>query len=138
MKIGVKNFCRGALVLPILLPVLLLPFETSVVSAVLMLSVWFAGVPYLLFALLIFIWIGHTRHREYLALIMWMTPLAFLPFSLIGWFLHEWIERASNPNLVVSAADLIPIAVFALLVGYAYVLVLQFTLFILRRMGVFE
>jgi len=69
---------------------------------------------------------------------MWMAPLVFLPFSVTGWLLGQWMERASNPSLVVSAAELLPIAAFTVLAGYAYVLFVQLALFILRRMGVVE
>jgi hypothetical protein len=138
MKISVKNFCRGALLLPILMPTLLLPVEAGVISAVLLLSVWFAGAAYLLFALLTLVWIGRAQHQEHLGSTMWIAPLVFLPFSVTGWLLHQWLERASNSNLVVNAAELLPIAAFTLLVGYAYVLLVQFTLFVLRRMGVVE
>ena len=138
MNIGVKNFCRGALVIPIVLPALLLQFECGVTSAVLLLSVWFAGASYLLFALLTLVWIGRTQHGEQLASIMWLAPPIFLPFSVAGWLVHQWIERASNPNLVVGAAELLPITAFTLLVGYAYVLLVQFTLYVLRRVGAVE
>jgi hypothetical protein len=138
MKIGYKNFYRGALALPILLPTLLLPFESSAMSAVLLLSLWFAGAPYLLFALLTLVWIGRTQRQERLCAVIWMAPLGFLPFSMTGWLLHQWVERTSNPDLVVNAAELLPIAVFTVLVGYAYVLLVQFTFFVLRRMGIVE
>ena len=138
MKISPKNFYRAAIIFPVLLPILLLPFDVGTISAVLLLSLWFAGAPYLLFALVTFVWIGRTQHQEHLGSAMWVTPLVFLPFSVTGWLLHQWLERASNPNLVVSTAELYPIAAFTLLVGYAYVLLAQFVLFVLRRMGVVE
>lgn len=135
MKIGYKNFYRGALVLPLMLPALLLLVGSGAVPAILLLSLWFAGAPYLIFALLTFVWISRTQSRERLCSIMWMAPLVFLPFSVTGWLLHQWLERTSNPDLVVSAAELLPIAVFTILIGYAYVLLVQVTFFVLRRIG---
>lgn len=138
MKISTKNFCRGALVLPILLPALLMPIEAGPISVVLLLSVWFAGASYFLFAVLALVWIGRTQRRASLLASVWVAPLVFLPFSMAGWLLHQWLERTSNPNLVINAAELLPIATFTLLVGYAYVLLARFILFVMGRMGVIE
>lgn len=136
MKISYINYLRGALLLPIVLPMLLLQIGSGVVMAVLLISLWIAGIPYLVFALLVLFYVGGSQSRERLCSLMWAAPLGFLPFSVVGWLVHQLIERASNPDLVISAADLIPIVFFTFLMGYAYVFVVNFVFVVLRRIGV--
>jgi hypothetical protein len=138
MKIGLKAFCCGCLVLPIVVPALLAPFEASGIFAILLLSLWFAGIPYLLFAILGCVWIARAQGHERLIATMWAAPLMFLPFAVLGWLLHQLIGRISNPKLVIIAADFFPVAIFTLFIGYAYVLLAQFTLFILHKLGIVE
>lgn len=136
MKISIINFYRGALLTPIFLPILLLSFDIGNFSSLILMSLWFAGLPYIFFVILGFIFIGRIQSFDREVLIIGIAPFLFLPFVLIGRLFFQWIERTSNPNLVIDAFQFIPIAVFTLLLGYAYVLLTYFVFLALRKIGV--
>jgi hypothetical protein len=136
MTITVKGFYRIAVLLPIAIPVLLLPFNASFLSAVLLLSAWVGGLAYIAFALFVLFLIGRIQGETKIGVLIWSSPLIFLPFSMVGWIVQQVVARFFNPDLVLNAADLLPISVFSILVGYAYVLFVQFTFFMLRLMKI--
>jgi hypothetical protein len=138
MTISLKSYYRGTLVIPILLPIVTLPFELGIVSTILLLTLWFSGLPYLLFAILTYVWIGRMSHPERLVQLMWVTPLVFLPFSIMGYLLIQSIMGASIFSSKVGVAELLPISVYSLAIGYAYVILVQVLFLLLDRLDVFE
>lgn len=138
VRVNIKAFYRCAVVLPICVPILLLPFDVGVVAAIFIMSIWFAGAPYIFFAILAFYAIGRARSQGQLSLMVWIAPLVFLFFSLAGWGVLWYVQHNANPNLVANITDLLPIGFFSLVVGYSYVLPVQFAFLVLQQFGVMQ
>lgn len=120
------TFFRFALLLPILLPLLLLPFKLEMVSALLLLSLGFGGVQYIFFAVVAFLWLGRINSIAGQIKFLWLSPFLFIPFQMLGWLIYFQVERLSNPNLTGEFSALLPMVVYSLLIGYFYVLIVYF------------
>ena len=131
-----KTFFRLCLLLPILLPLLLLaiavpesryfgdgsgqpgPFAT--VAAILMASLVFGGIPYLVFAVIIFVVIGRLSATSTLVALTWSAPILFLPVhALVSMLFFLWAR--ADPNLDDLAAFILGTSVYAVVIGYGYV-----------------
>ncbi|MBI5007435.1 MAG: hypothetical protein HZB95_10000 [Nitrosomonadales bacterium] len=115
------RFFRIALILPIALPLVFLPFGMNVASAVLLLSLVFGGIQYLLFACVMFFLIGRIKDEARIQKLSFCAPLLFIPIQGGGWLLYEYIDQLFNPDIIYSWGELIPFAVYILIIGYVYV-----------------
>src|SRR5690606_5669708 len=113
-----KTFFRLAIIFPILLPLLILPFGENILMGLLMMSLAFGGVQYLLFAIWLLLAIGKKQTTEEIKRLSFQAPLVFIPFQLIGliaWaiYVHASIKETLQLALVF--------AFYSLLIGYIYV-----------------
>ena len=123
-SLGLMNpvvFFRIALLLPLVLPLALLPFGMNSVVGVLALSLAFGGAQYVVFASVLFLWIGRVKDTERIRRLSYVAPLLFIPVQAAGWVIYGYVEKLSNPELVGTWEPLIAFAVYILLIGYAYV-----------------
>jgi hypothetical protein len=127
------RFFRIALMLPIAVPLVFLPFGVNAVSAILLFSLAFGGLQYLLFACLMFYFIGRLREAEEIQRLSYWAPVIFIPIQAGGWLIFGYIERLSNPNLVGIWDGLIVFPVYILIVGYVYVGLVNLTYGILNK-----
>lgn len=127
------TFFRSALLLPFLLPMLALPLKWEAMSALLLLSLGFGGVQYVFFSIFAFFWVGQLKSPSKQAKLLWLSPLVFLPFQIVGWFIYFEIERLSNPNLTGAFSALLPIVFFSLLIGYIYAVVVYIAFLLVQK-----
>ena len=130
-----KTFYRIALLLPILMPLILILVGRGSIAAALIISFWAMGVEYILFAVLSFFYIGYLDSVESVRKFIWMTPLLFIIISIIGWYIHQFWNKRSNPDLIISVDAILPIIVFGLVIGYGYWLIAEIFYRILKGCG---
>jgi hypothetical protein len=130
-----QTFFRVMLCLPILTPLVLLPFGLNAVIGVMLLSLTFGGIQYIIFALVLFFIIGRIKEINLLKRLLNLAPLLFLPVQIIGWLLSGYIERLSNPNLTGIWGALVPFTFYVLVIGYCYVGLIYFMYGLCRRLG---
>ena len=130
-----KTFYRIALLLPILMPLILMLVGKGSVAAALIISFWTMGVEYILFTVFSFFYIGYLDSAESVRKFIWMTPLLFVVISIIGWYLHQFWNKRSNPDLIISVDAIFPIIIFGLVVGYGYWLIAEIFYRILKGWG---
>ncbi|MGH7523239.1 MAG: hypothetical protein ACREK8_02940 [Gemmatimonadales bacterium] len=122
-------FYRFALAAPLLVPAALwillwltdmsLPSPIGLVAALLFSSVWIAGVPYALFAIVVGVWIGRCQEADLRALSMRM-PLFFLPVLGV-WLAVQTLPTGGRfqPGGLLTAV--LSLGGCVLLIGYLYV-----------------
>lgn len=89
--------------------------------AVFWLSLAFGGVQYMLFAGVLFYWVGRLKDAERIRRLSYVAPLYFIPVQSIGWVISGYIQKITNPDLV-GIWDALPIfATYTIVVGYVYV-----------------
>lgn len=115
------RFFRVALLLPVAIPLAVLPFGMSAVVGLLALSLAFGGAQYILFSGVLFFWVGRVKDPDRIRRMSYVAPLLFIPVQAAGWVLYGYVERLSNPELVGIWEPLIAFAAYILIVGYAYV-----------------
>lgn len=136
--LGPSTFFRASLLLPVFLPLVLLPFGSAALTVILVLSLTFGGVQYVLFAGGLFFWIGPSRSsREIRRLLLW-APIAFVPIQAVGWLAYAaW--AASGREQFGRALGALPLfSVFTLLVGYFYVGLTIVVFLISRKIGLIK
>lgn len=131
-----RSFFRGSLVLPILLPLALLPFDANAVSVLLILSLGFGGIAYLVFAVLIFLRLGQLSTAESMERLLFKAPLLFIPIQAATWVLWFYIQKFSNPDLTGGWEALPAFGFYGLLIGYAYVAAVYLFYVLLIKVGV--
>lgn len=126
-----KRYFFGALLLPLVVPFCLFLFgTTNAVTAIFFSSLWFAGIPYLVFILLIMFFL---KKHEVLQIrkVSYFAPIIFVPLQLTAWavYLH-YVGQLDASTFVKSA---LPLVTYDLIVGYFYVAIINFVYVILRR-----
>ena len=121
--------------LPIAVPLVFLPFGVNAVSAILLFSLAFGGLQYLLFACFMFYFIGRLKDAARIQRLSYWAPVLFIPIQASGWLIYGYIERLSNPKLVGIWDGLPVFAVYILIVGYVYVGLVNFTFGFLNQNG---
>jgi len=124
MAIQPTSFLRAALLLPVLTPIAALPFGINAVAALLMLSLQFGGIQYLIFAVVAFIVLGRLKNSRSKHKLLWLSPLLFLPLEITGWAIRQHMECTLNRDVIFSWEFIYPMTAFTLLIGYAYVLLI--------------
>lgn len=131
-----RSFFRGSLLLPIFLPLAMLPFGMNVVSAILMLSLAFGGIAYLIFAFLIFWRLGRLSTAKSMERLLFKAPLLFIPIQATTWMLWFYIQKFSNPDLTGGWGTIPVFALYGLFIGYAYVAVVYLIYVLFIELGV--
>jgi hypothetical protein len=110
------SFFRLALILPFGLPLLALPFGVNALTAVLMLSMFFGGIQYAVFAAAMVVILGRRETNERMLSLCFWAPFLFLPLLLGGWAASTTLR-----GYELHWGDLLPLTVYDLLLGYFYV-----------------
>lgn len=131
--VRVLVFFRIALVLPILAPFIVLPFGINAFLAILALSINFAGIQYILFAVTMYCVLGRLRSAGAMHRLMWAAPVLFLPFLIGGWLLRDWQSNDSGSLWSSIGWDLLPLVVYGIVLGYFYVLIVEVAIFLLQK-----
>jgi hypothetical protein len=100
-----STFFRISIALPIILPLLMFPFGANIVSGFLILSLFFGGVQYVLFAIWLFFAIGKKKSSAEIRYLSFRAPLLFVPLQIIGWFL--WLSYKGRSNLELAGVYLV-------------------------------
>ena len=115
------TFYRCALLLPLVAPMLFVPFGVKAALAVWMLSLGFGGAQYLVFAVAMFVIVGRVQPDDRIWQLALAAPVLFAPVALAGSVAYGYIERLSNPELVGIWDVTLPMLFYTLVFGYAYV-----------------
>jgi len=134
MQIRQITFLKILLVMP-LLSAFLISFKVNAVGAILLLSLKIGGVPYIVFAALIFFGLNRMRSGAQVHKLICLSPILFLPILIIGYYASVLIERAKGVNVQFAAGDMLPLVVFGLLVGYAFVILTEVLFAICKSIG---
>lgn len=131
-----RTYYRASLLFPLLLPIamLLLAGESSV-AAILFISLGFGGVAYLVLAVVLYIWLGHLSSVAEMRRLSYKVPLLFIPVQSGFWLISYYVERMSNPELVGGWEGLPVFAVYILIIGYSYVLLVNLGCFAFGKLG---
>ena len=128
------TFYRIALGLPLAVPLLVFALDRSALGGVLIMSAVFGGAQYLLFALAFGAWLGRLQAPAAIERALWRTPLLFQPVQAIGWLLVFDVQV--EPGAIYGALwMLLPLALWCLVLGYAYVGLARLACGVLRRLG---
>lgn len=127
------RFFRATLVLPILTPLLLVPFGLNWFLGLLFISLAFGGLQYIVFATIVFFWIGRLKEAQKIRRLSYWAPLLLISFQAAGWVAWCYMERLSNPELVGCWGALVLFAVYVLFIGYAYVVLVNLVYVVLYK-----
>ena len=117
-----KSFFRGCLALPLLLPAIAWAWLPGMGTAILVLSLLVAGVPYLAFAIWLGRKLGHVPASDAVPMPIVLAPLHFLPFMSVAFFAWAIYQQGLDlPLVLTSVFTFLPIALFVLVFGYAYI-----------------
>ena len=131
-----RRYYRGSLVLPVLLPILVLPFfGESGISAILWLSLGFGGIAYLFYGAGLFYWLGKLTTSKSMRRLTYIAPVLFVPVQALFWLGSFYIQKLSNPELVGGWEGIPAFAVYILILGYSYVAVVNAGYFVFSRFG---
>ena len=130
------TYFRCALFAPVVLPLIsYFSGSASGVAFLLVASLAFGGVPYLLLAALLWVRLGWLRSAtEYFHLAL-LAPIVFVPLLWAAWLTLSLVDTTvprGPENLLMS---LLPLGGYALLFGYLYVLFISLLFVVLRRIG---
>lgn len=116
-----KRFFRLCLLLPLVVPLALMAFEPTRLSALLWTASIIGGLPYLAFAVVLFVWFGRLCSLGQFQLLSICAPLLFLPF-LGSYLVLVALDSTSLAEASSKAWNLVlELSGFILLVGYVYV-----------------
>ena len=94
----IKTFYRSTLILPIVVP-LIFVFSDTFLGAILLMSIWFSGIEYIVFAIMMFYLIGKAESTDRIRRLFWWSPPIFVVFAICGWFIRVCIYILANPSL---------------------------------------
>lgn len=111
------TFFRAALLVPLVAPFLLFPFGQGAIFALLALSLGFGGIQYLCFAAALFFVVGRLGSASKIKSLSLWLPALFVPVQALGWLIYAKFSQGSTGTF----ADLLPGAIYSLILGYVYV-----------------
>jgi len=125
------TFYRGSLVLPLLVPGLTWWLFPNMGTAILIMSLVIAGLPYLVFACFLIWKLGRVPQTANVPLPILLAPVYFLPFELVAVLAWSAHLEGFGLNLLGALLGFLPIAMFLVMFGYFYVgaTILLFLLF---------
>ncbi|MBC7805056.1 MAG: hypothetical protein H7145_02785 [Akkermansiaceae bacterium] len=135
------SFYRWSLLMPIALPVALLPFSggndsLAGIAQLIMASLAYGGIPYVLTILLFLRPLIRGNERQYLLLSL-VAPLAMVAVELAGAFTIGLLATQNDrwSNALSGAGFAFILGVYTLAFGYAYVALTHLMLWLSRRAG---
>lgn len=151
-----RNFYIVALWLPLVWPVLIslgelflrqfMWHQMSKLSGLILISGLFGGIQYLLFAAALSYYFAR-RDIGSVSRVVWALPAVFAPVCSLGlWLFFSMVTmrasrmqvRTADASAVDIVAVCVDVAIFALLAGYAYVLLIKSLLWLLERLDYLE
>ena len=130
-----KNFYRATLLLPIVVPLIVSTFGTTSLGWWLTMSIFISGLEYIIFAIAMFYLIGKYRTDKKIRQLFWRSPPIFIVIAICGWYIGLYIDRLTNPSLIVSF-DMVYIFLFyGLLIGYGYCLFIELIYRVFQSLG---
>ena len=129
-----KTYFRASLLIPLALPIVLYPLGvssgiTSGAIFILLASLVFAGVPYLLFGAILFLWLGKMSSIKKMKTLTYITPLLFIPFYSIIFFPWAYFFDDSSFSFDFFLGS----SMYILLLGYGYVIIVNMGYLLLNR-----
>ncbi|HID49368.1 MAG TPA: hypothetical protein EYP40_07140 [Chromatiales bacterium] len=119
-----KRYFAAMLFLPLVLPFSIFVIGENLITGILFLSLGFAGIPYLIFALLILLWIRN-RDLKSVRTLSYISPLLFIPVQAVYLGVRFVMDKLSTPELGGVGGSIFVSAVYIVIVGYAYVLLVN-------------
>ena len=123
-----RQFFLTMLLLPILAPTLFALLHSENAGAILLLSLTFGGVQYLIFAATMTLLFVRTDNIRLMRQLVLFSPLLYVPLQGLGWILWRMVNEGAELNGVIS--ELIIFGIYSIFVGYAYVAITSLLYFI--------
>ena len=118
----VKTFFYAGLATPFIVAALSFPLMfLNNVFALPIAAIWFGGIPYTVLAILMIFAIRQFDELWKLHTLFWSAPLLYLPLLALYWAVYLTISTGQFPELAELYAFMQVMAIFALVLGYAYV-----------------
>lgn len=121
--------------LPVLIPALTWWLLPSMGTAILIMSLVIAGLPYLVLACFLSWKLGRVPPTGDVPQPILLAPVTFLPFELVAVLAWSAHLEGFGPNLLGALLGFLPIAMFLVLFGYFYVGATILLLVLFRRLG---
>jgi hypothetical protein len=119
-----KRYFAAMLFLPLLVPVSIYVFGENLVTGVLFLSLGFSGVPYIIFSILVLFWI-RGRGITHIRRLSYVSPILFIPMQALYLSARFAMDKAANTELTGLGGSIFVSAVYIMVIGYAYVLLVN-------------
>lgn len=121
-----KRFLQLSFLLPIVLPLLVLPFSDSRegfgdLFGILAASLILGGMPYLLFLACLFFWMRDKNAKE-IQRMTFFAPILFVPVFLLCVLLFAPIQQMITGKVDINGGIVFICCVFIIILGYVYVL----------------
>jgi heme/copper-type cytochrome/quinol oxidase subunit 3 len=131
------TYFRACLLLPLLIPLIALPFGTrNAPGAVLIFSVIAAGVPYLFFAVAMWFYLARQSQAASMPRSILFAPLLFLPVEAIVLTMWSVYLHGARADTMIGVLVLLPLlSLYTLVVGYVYVGLVSLIYALLREAG---
>ena len=120
-----KRFYQLSLLLPLVLPLLLLPFEPA--GPLLLASLAFGGVPYLACAVLL-LYLSLSRDSRFFEKVGWFLPPLFGIFVGLFWFVYSAFSTPSGFegwSFKSLGKSMLVFAIYSCAFGYFYVVLVR-------------
>lgn len=133
-----KRFFRLCLLLPLVVPLALVPFRPTNFTTLLWAAPVLAGIPYLVFAAVLFVWLGRLRSLGQSQVLSLGAPLLFLPFLGVYLTLVAWVSTPHAHPVSKAWGLTFDVSGLGLLTGYVYVALANAIALILKWLGALE
>ncbi len=112
-----RTFLRTTLAAPVVVPLLALASESvSGFAFVLIMSLAFGAIPYLITAAILWVHIGRCGSQRSAIRLILLAPLIFASLQALTWLVWVWLNPSEPSGVTVAAA----LAAYGLLIGYGY------------------
>lgn len=120
-----RQFFRITLLLPLIVPVMVAVAFDGFLTQFLWLSLFVGGIPYLVLAAIIWVALKPENQDRRMPLVILYAPVLFLPLQFGTWIAFLTWNRADatemGPLILTACIGYVPIALYALFLGYIYV-----------------
>lgn len=118
-------FFRLSLLLPVVIP-LLLSFEDSQFSRFMMTSLTFGGEEYVLFAVILYFWIGRLKDPQRIRRLSCWAPVLFIPVQAVPRAVVIHLAAPGSGDILSWAfLGALMFSPFILVIGYGYVVLVN-------------
>jgi len=131
-----RTYFRLSLLLPLTAPLVAAVFGVNGITAVIVMSLLFSGIPYLLFASGLYVLIGKLDGRRTLRLLSLAVPVLFVPVNALFWVVPLLLVSADAGSANGAWNTLTILSVYILVLGYAYIAIVNVGLSIFDRLGI--